>query len=216
MHPGKAERSEDFVRRIPLSRRSHVTGFQVLPGGITEHESALERDFVTLATFTDPNAKVTSQPVTIAFRDGGMARRYTPDFLVHWSSGHSELVEIKYRSDLREHWKQLRPAFIAARDWCEEHDAWFRIATERSIRCPRLANAKRLLPLRTAYLDPAAAQEVSRTVASLSDPTLARLAAAVPVDRAVALGAIWRMIARGALRMDLAVPIGMDAPVALP
>lgn len=193
-----------------------MTGFQVLPGGITEHESALERDFVTLATFTDPNAKVTSQPVTIAFRDGGMARRYTPDFLVHWSSGHSELVEIKYRSDLREHWKQLRPAFIAARDWCEEHDAWFRIATERSIRCPRLANAKRLLPLRTAYLDPAAAQEVSRTVASLSDPTLARLAAAVPVDRAVALGAIWRMIARGALRMDLAVPIGMDAPVALP
>jgi hypothetical protein len=204
------------VRRIPLSRRSHVTGFQVLPAGITEHESALERDFVTLATFTDSGAKITSQPVTIAFLDAGMARRYTPDFLVHWSSGHSELVEIKYRSDLKEHWKHLRPAFMAARDWCQEHERRFRIATERSIRCPRLANAKRLLPLRTAYLDPAAAWEVSRTVASLSEPTLARLAAAVPVERAVALGAIWRMIARGALRMDLTLPIAMDAPVALP
>jgi transposase len=39
------------LRRIPLSRRSHVVGFQVVGNRLTHHESALERDFVTLTPF---------------------------------------------------------------------------------------------------------------------------------------------------------------------
>jgi len=109
------------MRRIPLSHRSHITGFQTLPlSGLTEHESALERDFVALTTFRDAAARITSQPITLSFREGPTLRRYTPDFLVHWSDGGSELVEVKYRADLREHWRELRPGFIAARLWaCE-------------------------------------------------------------------------------------------------
>ena len=41
------------MRRIPLSRRSHVTGFQPARSGAVDHESALERDFVTLTRFLD-------------------------------------------------------------------------------------------------------------------------------------------------------------------
>ena len=70
------------MRRIPLSRRSHITGFQPVATGVAEHESALERDFVTLATFSDLTARISSQPVTIRFDDRGKLRRYTPDFLV--------------------------------------------------------------------------------------------------------------------------------------
>lgn len=73
------------MRRIPLSRRSHITGFQTLTvSGLTEHESALERDFVALTTFRDAAARIISQPITLSFREGPTARRYTPDFLVHW------------------------------------------------------------------------------------------------------------------------------------
>ena len=193
-----------------------MTGFQVVAASVTEHESALERDFVTLATFTDASARIIPQPITIPFRDCGVARRYTPDFLVHWSGGRSDLVEVKYRADLHQHWKHMRPAFAAARAWCGAHGARFRIATERSIRSPLLLNAKRLLPLRAAHLDPAVPTKVFQAFASLPEPTLARLVAAVPGERAVALGVIWRMIARGALRMDLTVPIDMNARVALP
>jgi hypothetical protein len=46
------------LRRIPLSRRSHVTGFQALSTGTAEHESALERDFVTLTACLDPAAEL--------------------------------------------------------------------------------------------------------------------------------------------------------------
>lgn len=203
------------MRRIPLSRRSHVTGFQILPGGITEHESALERDFVTLATFTDPLATIIPQPITLPFRHAGIPRRYTPDYLVRWTTGVSELVEVKYRSDLREQWKRLRPAFVAARAWCSEHGGKFRIATDRSIRGVQLANVKRLLPLRTAHLDAAEVAQVYALMAAATSMTLASLIAALPGDRATTLATIWRMIARGVLRADLGVPLDMNASVSL-
>lgn len=146
------------MRRIPLSRRSHITGFQtLLISGLTEHESALERDFVALTTFRDAAARIISQPITVSFREGPTPRRYTPDFLVHWSDGRSELVEVKYRADLREHWRELRTGFIVARSWTREHGDTFRIATDGSIRTPYLENARRLLPLRTAPVDSAVA-----------------------------------------------------------
>jgi hypothetical protein len=58
------------MRRIPLSGRSHVTGFQPTLTGTTEHESALERDFVTLCTVADPAAEITAQPVTTPLHRG--------------------------------------------------------------------------------------------------------------------------------------------------
>ena len=119
------------MRRIPLSRRSHITGFRPISGKAVEHESALERDFVTLTSFLDASAMITSQPVTIWFGDGS-PRPYTPDFWVAWSDGRLELVEVKYRTDLRANWARLRPGFVAARGWAREHGARFRIAAHYS------------------------------------------------------------------------------------
>jgi len=205
------------MRRIPLSRRSHITGFQTLPVSVlTEHESALERDFVALTTFRDGAARIISQPITLSFREGPTPRRYTPDFLVHWGDGRAELVEVKYRTDLREHWRELRPGFIVARSWAREHGATFRIATDRSIRTPYLENARRLLPLRAAPVDSAVTARLLAAFDSLSTPTFGALVAAVPGERAAILGTLWRMIARGELRTDLSVPIGLHTRLALP
>lgn len=193
-------------RRIPLSRRSHVTGFQALATGVAEHESALERDFVTLVSWTDAGAVVTEQPVTIRFRQGQRSRRYTPDFRVDWSAGGSDIVEIKYRADLRSDWHRLRPAFAAARTWAGEHGARFRIATERGIRGPRLDAARRLLPLRNVPIDTALAElAVARARADAID--FIGLVDALPTTREAGLAVVWRLIARGALVVDLSAPI---------
>lgn len=205
------------VRRIPLSRRSHIIGFQAFQAsGLTEHESALERDFVTLTSFCDASVKIVSQPVTLSFLDGSQSRRYTPDFLVLWSDGTSELIEVKYREDLKKQWRRLRAALICARTWAREHGATLRIATERSIRGPFLENARRLLALRTAPLDRVLADQLRSTFDSLTDPTFGLLVAAVHHDRAAVLGALWRMIARGELCVDLTAPIGFQTRLTLP
>lgn len=200
------------MRQIPLSRRSHIIGFQPLATGTTDHESALERDFVTLTSFLDPDATITSQPVTIAFEEGGRPHRYTPDFLVRSDGYPGELIEVKYRADLRKQWRQLKPAFAAARRWAEDHSASFGIATEREIRGPMLENAKRLLPLRDAPLDPEIAELALAVRRHLHAPTFGRVVEAMPVDRRQALAAVWRLMARGTLRAELSEPITFDTP----
>jgi len=203
------------LRRIPLSRRSHVTGFQPLTTGMAEHESALERDFVTLASFVDVGAVVTAQPVTIRFEHEGRQRRYTPDFRVDWSDHCCEIVEIKYRADLRTGWTGFRPAFAAARHWARSNGARFRIATERSIRGPRLDIAKRLLPLRNAPVDMVLAEQaVAHTRAHAV--SFGELVDALPTSRETGLAVIWRLIARGALIVDLTMPIASETRVTAP
>lgn len=204
------------MRRIPLSYRAHVIGLQPLPTGMVEHESALERDFVSLTSFLDPMATVTSQPVTIRFLHDRGSRRYTPDFLVRWSNGRGELIEVKYRKDLRLAWSRLRPAFVAARAWAKDREMGFRLATERSIRGPRLDAAKQLLPLRTAPLDEALAEHAIAAVLSLDGTTFAAVIAALPTGHATALAVVWRLIARGRLRADLSAPIGPNTILRVP
>jgi hypothetical protein len=206
---------EGDLRRIPLSHRSHVTGFQSLPTGLTEHESALERDFVTLTSFTDAGAIVTAQPVTIRFRDEGRPRRYTPDFRVIWSDGRTDIVEIKYRADLRAGWRRLRPAFAAARVWARSNGAQFRIATERGIRGPHLEAAKRLLPLRSAPIDAVLAEQAI-AYARTRSASVGQVVDVLPASREASLAVVWRLIARGALVVDLTKPITAETQVTVP
>ena len=206
---------EGDLRRIPLSRRSHVTGFQSLSTGVTEHESALERDFVTLTSFTDAAAVVMAQPVTIRFNDEGRQRRYTPDFRVDWSDGRTDIVEIKYRTDLRAGWSRFRPAFAAARNWASSNGARFRIATERGIRSARLEAAKRLLPLRNAPVD-AVLAERAIAYARGHATIFGQLVDVLPASREAGLAVVWRLIARGALAVDLTMPITADSRVTAP
>lgn len=197
------------LRRIPLSRRSHITGFQPSPTGIAEHESALERDFVTRQRFDDPTVVITSQPVTIDFRDGAIRRRYTPDFLLQRSM---ELIEVKYQADLRENEARLQPTFAAARAWAQEHGGTFRVVTETEIRGPRLDNARRLLPLRDVPIKAHVAEAVLAAARALPAPTVGRVLSLLAA-KPVALATIWRLIARGALRVDLEAKITLDTAI---
>jgi len=201
------------ARRIPLSHRSHIIGFQPLPTGITEHESALERDFVTVTSFVDPTASITSQPVTIDFVDGDTHRRYTPDFFVGSRTRSPELIEIKYQTDLQANWARLAPGFEAARAWARERHATFRVVTEREVRGPLLENAKRLLPLRRAPLDAVLAERVLAAARSIESPTFGKVLAALPENRRAALATMWRLIARGTLRVELSAAITFDSRI---
>ena len=204
------------MRRIPLSRRSHVIGFQPLARGIIEHESALERDFVTLTSFLDAQVSITSQPITLFFRRNGRALRYTPDFLVRPLDSPADLVEVKYADDLAAQAERLQPAFEAAQSWASRNDGTFRIVTDAEIRGSVLENAKRLLPLRRAPIDRKAAVRVLSTVAAMSASSFGTLTGAVSQQRSLTLATVWRLIARGELVVDLAHPISIDTEVRLP
>lgn len=204
------------MRRIPLSRRSHITGFQPLATGTAEHESALERDFVTLSSFLDPDAVITAQPITITFQVGAVTRHYTPDYSIAWSDGQREIVEVKYLSDLRANQERFKERFAAMENWAHACGATFRVTTEREIRGCALENAKRLLPLRTAAFDPDIAQLVISAVRRLVAPTFDDVMAAIPADRPSVLATLWCLLARDALHVDLSLPITPGSIITLP
>lgn len=204
------------MRRIPLSRRSHVTGFQPLTTGSTEFESALERDFVTLASFLAPTASITAQPVTLRFPDGQKVRRYTPDFLIRSDTRSGELIEVKYAADLASNAHRLEPGFAAARAWACGQGITFRVVTEREIRTPLLENAKRLRPLRDSPMDEVLAAQFLAAAALRPPATFGGLLDAFASDRPKALTTLWRLIARGALRTDLAAAITFGSEISVP
>jgi hypothetical protein len=127
----------------------------------------------------------------------------------------SELVEVKYRCDLHSNWTRLKPGFVAARAWGRQYGVVFRIATERSIRGPMLDNAKRLLPIRQAPLDAEVTEIVLCIARSMQTATFGGVLAGLPVRREVGLATLWRLIARGMLRVDLTAPITFDTRVSM-
>jgi hypothetical protein len=189
-----------------------VTGFHGLPTGAVDYESALERDFVLLTRFDDPAVRICSQPITLHFEYEGRQRRYTPDYLVE-GGGRFELVEIKYEADLQRLAAQLQPGFDAARGWAAQSGGTFRVATDRTIRVPRLLNARRLLPLRGVPVDPELARAITAAAQQIDTPTFGRLVDAISADRTQVLATVWRLIARGELMVDLSEPIGLATAV---
>ena len=204
------------MRRIPLNRRAHVTGFQPLATGTAEFESALQRDFVALTSFLDPTASITAKPVTLRFMDGRRLRRYTPDFLVRSRTIPSELIEVRYEADLARHAHRLEAGFAAARNWASDQGLTFRAITEREIRAPLLENAQRLGPLRDSPMDEIAAEKLLATAFASTSVTFGGLLEACSGDRRTALATLWRLIARGALQADLTAAITFDSEVRMP
>jgi hypothetical protein len=180
--------------------------------GSASHESALERDFVTLTSFAYPDALITSQPVTIHFLDGEIRRRYTPDFLTCRRQEPDEFIEVKYLKDLQANESRLKAAFNAARTFADGQGTIFRVVTEQDIRGARLNNAKRLLPLRRLPVDRKLTLLALTAARSQRAPTFRTILAAMPQCPA-ALATVWRLLARKVLRVDLDVPFSFDTAI---
>jgi len=87
-----------MVRTIPLSRRSHVTGFHPVKAGhgMVPFESTLERDFLSLIANWPCFHTVVAQPITVPWFDGNRWRRYTPDFRLELMQVPNHLAELGY------------------------------------------------------------------------------------------------------------------------
>jgi len=102
---------------------------------------------VILTSFADPKATIVSQPMTIRFEGTTVfGAGTTPDFSIRWSDGRFELVEVKYRVDLRANWSWLWPGLFdragcGAREW---RSLRHRDRSTASA-CRGLENAKRLI-----------------------------------------------------------------------
>ena len=217
-----------YLARLPMpsqGTRHHEAGF-------IQFESALEKDLFTVLRYLQHVTREVrwfeEQPLRIDYLGAaGEPRHYTPDALVHYPRGRvTELIEVKYRADLRLHLNDWRPKFQAARALCEARGWVFRVRTEHSIRTPLLDHASFFPPFLGRAHDPddtrLVLDEVQRQGVSTPRAILDALSPLVPqtlqtqtlltgldphaTRRAALLSVLWTLVAHGFVLLDVSCP----------
>lgn len=212
------------VRKIGLGRRA-LAGLmpcsKVLEGGIAKFESSLERDFFVLLEFNGDVLRWDPQPVRIPVETTG--RDYVPDVLVTFvpEPGANEskrtLYEVKYRDDLKKHWKDYHPRLRAARRYARSQGWDFKIITEKEIRGSGLLwNAKFLLPY--GYDDPQESCQILlrtslRRLGVGTPKTVLEASSADQWEQALLLSSLWSMVSDGSIGADLTQRLTMDSEI---
>ena len=208
------------VRKIPKNYRN-VTGIAAYrkAEGQAMFESTLERDFITLLEFDPIVDSFEVQPMKIDWYGNGRNRTYTPDLLVYYTQPRypTTLYEVKYRSDLKENWPELKPKFKAARAYAKEKGWKFKLVTEREIRTPYLENARFLM----SYVNKG---PVSETDMDILDEAINKLEHTTPTqllgdiyqdewNRAKLLPTLWYLIGIRHIATDLTKKLSMSSPI---
>jgi len=185
-------------------------------------ESSLESDFVALAEFDPFVAKYGAQPVKINYKDiQGKSRSYTPDFLVYHRRPYAKkfpptLVEVKYRSDIKANWADLKPKFLAAKRYAAARGWKFKIMTEIETRTEHTHNAKFLLPYRSMIIHSALIKDTLKTLRYLENCTPSELivvATNVKERRLELINALWHLISRGVIGYDQFAKLQMESNI---
>lgn len=215
----KIERTSQGVRRIPLNVRS-------LTGSVLgqDFESSLERDLLLLVHWDHSVEWYQSQPVQITYNGAdGNSKSYTPDLLISYQSTPEKeqsleplLCEVKYREDLMQNWRLLKPKFKAARQYAREQGYQFRILTEREIRTDYLKNVQFLWAYRFAHFHQHHYEKLRSVLFEMeeTDPdSLLSSCYSSQVLRGEALWTLWCMVARRWIRCDLHQPLSMKTRI---
>ena len=208
------------VRAIPISHRSVTGRLASRPGQpAIAFESSLERDFALLQLFDLTVESVEEQPVRIDYlTTGGRPSRYTPDFLVIYKSNRPSprLVEVKYRAELEEKADQYAARFDAARIYAAGRGWRFEVATEETIRTPRLGNARFLLPYRRQAADPGHCCRLMDTLSTAGSMAVGDLLRSVFPSlegQQQGLPSLWHLVATGRITADFDQPLTMASPL---
>ncbi|ABO89168.1 transposase [Aeromonas salmonicida subsp. salmonicida] len=209
------------VRKIPKNYRN-VTGVAShhKSTGQAMFESTLERDFFTLLEFDPAVESFEVQPVTVHWFDAlDKERIYTPDVLAYFHSPYhpTTLYEVKYRSELKELWPELKPKFRAALRFARSKGWRFKLITETEVREVRLKNAKFLLPF--VKKGPVAEVDMDileEAIQILNQSTPKDLLAHIYQDewnRARLMPTLWYLIGTRQIATDLDQPLTMSSTI---
>jgi len=201
-------------RRI-LRNYRNVTGF--LPSekaAYAAFESTLERDFYLMLDFDEAVLSWEAQPLTLEYEFEGKPRQYTPDVLAKYD-GRQVLYEVKYRSELKEKWSQLKPKFKAAIHYAKQqtllnNPTTFHIITEHEIRTPYLKNLHFLQRYRQDAVPDAVVEQIRSRFLSQTQTTIETLmheSSGSMTEKARLLHWLWCLVAQQKVVADLSVPL---------
>jgi len=205
-------------RKIKPTRRS-VSGVYPFRGDEpVEYESTLERDFLIRTDALKGVVGIIPQPVQMPFTHiNGQTYTYTPDFLVFYRAGSSpheeliphQLVEVKYRDDLKNNWHELKPKFKAAARFAREQGYVFKLMDEHRIRDQFFKNVVYLQRYKRLIFDEIDSAWIVGNVARMGMATFDYVVSRHFIgqnDKAVGITHVWHLLAVGRLTCDMSAP----------
>ena len=205
------------MRKIKPTRRS-VSGFYAFRGETAiAFESTLERDFLIRKEFSLHVLDIIPQPVQIPFVKNGRTYPYTPDFLVYYRLGNMPyndypkplLVEVKPRSDIRQHWSEWKSKYSQALHFAKQQGWDFRIHDESRIRDKSLENIR--------FLDRYKRMQFPFEESELILETLNKMGSApfhyiisrhfMGLYKAEGIAHLWHLLATRQLDCDISLPL---------
>ncbi|MDC5821894.1 TnsA endonuclease N-terminal domain-containing protein [Vibrio europaeus] len=212
------------VRKIPKNYRN-LTGLAASNKAEKPFfESTLERDFLTLLEFDQTVLSYDVQPITVGWEDdAGKERSYTPDVLAQYRVGgcsftskNTVLYEVKYRSDIKENWLELKPKFQAAIRYAKSMGWRFKLMTEVEIRTVYMENARFLLPYFKSEINEEHMEMLIHQLIKMRQCSIEALLTSLFNDRwaqAELVPTLWGLIASRRINTDLNIPLTMSADV---
>lgn len=212
------------VRKIPTSKVA-LTGVvgSALSNRLHQYESSLERDLIISLEFDQNVESYEEQPIRIHYSVDGQSRSYTPDFFVRYRDDiepankfKPTIIEVKYRSEIKEKWKELKPKFMAALRYADKHGYRFKIMTEVEIRNDFLENARFLMGYVRADVSYDLVMLLKKKLIDLGETTPEELllaSAASEEKRLMLMYTMWYMVANRIIICDLNRKLKMDSPI---
>lgn len=213
------------VRRSKRSHRSIVGKFySARQGALLQHESKLEKDFLSIVDFDCRVTQIKEQPLTLTYEDSlGSRRTYTPDYSVLFLKSNlfyrRAIIEIKYQEELTKNAEEFRDRFAAMNKWCSENNSEFHIVTDEDIKGVHLENVRALKPFKgDEDTDPEIEPLIYKTVATHQPISIGRvldICEQEHKDRAYLQHYLWKQIAIGELFINLSEKLTYDTEVRL-
>ena len=193
-------------------------------------ESTLERDLLTLLEFNSSVFDVIEQPLTIEYQNKNDREvTYTPDFLVIFNDPNNNvcstklsrkpwLIEVKPRDILIKKFKELKPKFKIAIQYAKENDMAFKIFDESRIRTDYLKRIKFLNRYRNMECEWWWKEWVFNGLKALGghstiDELLVFKFRGGNVDRLLALGVIYNLIANRIINTDITETLNFQTKI---
>jgi len=207
------------MRKIKPTRRS-VSGHYAFKGNKSiVFESTLERDFLIRNEFFANVIDIIPQPVVISFVKNGRTYPYTPDFLVYYSQENQSkvlkptLVEVKPRSELRQHWNDWRSKFRHAYRFAKSQGWEFKIYDESRIRDQVLENIRFLERYKRMQFSPETSQPVKQAIRDLGNTSLKEFLNSYKSD---VTSLIWHLAATKQLDCNIKEPLNQNTHLWMP
>lgn len=206
------------MRRIGVTRRS-ISGIYAFRGETAiPFESTLERDFIIRNEFCLTVLEVIPQPIQIPFvASNGQTYTYTPDFLVYYrlgNMGYEEypkplLVEVKPRSEWKQHWREWLPKWKAAYRYAKEQGWDFHIHDESRIRDQVLENIRFLDRYKRTQFPIEEARCVIESVKQMGGAPFHYILAKhfMGIYKAEGIAHIWHLLATRQFDCDISLPL---------